>query len=774
VKRTVSICWTALPLLLASPAAALAQPMPEELPPAELSVPGGDQPVPQPPPDPQPPAGAPAGQLADGGSLLPGDPGAPLQFSADRVEYDENRETVTASGEVFMFREGYRLLADRVIWTRGSGEVKAEGNVRVSTPEGDRAYGEAVTLDDELRDGVIENLLVVLENGGRLAAERATRVNNVSTLERATYTACAVVNENGCPKEPTWQITAVRVVHEPARRRIRYEGATLNLFGIPIVGLPGLSHPDRSEGVGGSGLLVPDVRISRTNGLELSVPYYLRLAPNRDATITPHIFTDALPMIEGEFRNLLSYGAYQVRGYLTYGSRGRLDLPGNEDEAIRGYLEGNGRFQLSPRWSLIGSGRIVTDRTFLRRYDISLDTRLRSVVQAERIDLDSYINIAGWGFQGLRVTDDDGQQPIVLPAIDARFRMEDPIAGGRVELQANSLNILRTEGQDTQRAFASARWDRRMLTPFGQELTLTALARGDVYHSNDNALTPTVSYRGESGFQARFIGALAADLAWPLVGTFMNGTHRLTPRVQLVASPVTENLDIPNEDSRAVDLEDSNLFALNRFPGYDRWEDGVRLTYGADWAIDLPGVAIRSNIGQSYHLDDRENLFPVGTGLANRFSDVVGRTSVQVGTQVSVTHRFRIDKDDLTLRRNEIDAVVGSRDTYASVGYLRLDRDISAAIEDLNDREEVRVGGRVSFARYWSIFGSAVIDLTDRAEDPLSQAQGFDPVRHRIGILYDDDCFEIGVTWRRDYETTGDVERGDTFLIRVALRNLGR
>jgi LPS-assembly protein len=87
-------------------------------------------------------------------------------------------------------------------------------------------------------------------------------------------------------------------------------------------------------------------------------------------------------------------------------ARGRLDLPGAQDEAIRGYLEGNGRFQLSPRWSLISSARIVSDRTFLRRYDISFDTRLRSVIQAERIDLDSYINIAGWGFQGLR---SDGQ-----------------------------------------------------------------------------------------------------------------------------------------------------------------------------------------------------------------------------------------------------------------------------------------------------------------------------------------------------------------------------
>ncbi len=722
----------------------------------------------------QPPAPASAQPAADESApLLPGDPDAPIRFSADRVEYDENRETITATGEVFMFREGYRLLADRVIWTRQTGEVRAEGNVRVSSPEGDRAYGESVVLEDTLRDGVIEQLLVVLENGGRLAAVRAVRVNNVTTLERAAYTACPVVNPNGCPQEPTWKITAVRVIHEPARRRISYEGATLNLFGVPLVGLPGFSHPDRRTG-GGSGFLVPDLRISRTNGVELALPYYLRFAPNQDATLTPHVFTDALPMMEAEYRHLFSNGAFQVRGYLTYGSRARLETPTLEDDGIRGYLEGNGRFQLSPRWSIMGSGRIVTDRTFLRRYDISLDTRLRSVVQAERIDTDSYINIAAWAFQGLRVTDEDGQQPIVLPAVDARWRMEDPIAGGRIELHANSLNIIRTEGQDTQRAFASARWDRRMLTPFGQELTLTAFARGDAYYSSDNELTDTISYRGDSGFQGRFIGALAADIAWPFVGTFMNGTQRLTPRVQLVASPETENLDIPNEDARAVDLEDSNLFALNRFPGYDRWEDGVRVTYGADWAIDLPGVAIRTNVGQSYRLDDQRIIFPEGTGLADRFSDFVGRTNVQIGNEISITHRFRIDKDDLTLRRNEVDAVLGSRDTYISAGYLRLDRDISANIEDLNDREEVRLGGRLSFARYWSIFGSAVIDLTDRAEDPLSQADGFDPVRHRIGIAYDDECFEFGITWRRDYESTGDVERGDTFLIRVALRNIGR
>jgi len=584
-----------------------------------------------------------------------------------------------------------------------------------------------------------------------------------------------VVDEDGCPRDPTWTITAVRVVHDPVRGRIRYSGATLNLFGRPIIPLPALSHPDGSRG-GSSGVLAPDLRLDRTNGLEIAVPYYLRIGPNRDATITPHIYSEVLPMLEAEYRQLTSLGAFQVRGYLTHGSRLPLNAPPGtpRDDGIRAYIEGNGRLVLSPTWSITAHGRYVTDRTFMRRYDISRDDRLRSFVEAERITGDSYISIAGWAFQGLRTTDVAGMQPIAIPAIDARWRIADPWLRGQVELQANTLSIIRREGQDSQRAFASARWDRRMITPLGQELVLTAFARGDVYHANDTLLTQIAAYRGREGWSGRFIGAVAADLKWPFIGAFLNGTQRFTPRLQVVASPPTENLDIPNEDARAVDLEDSNLFALNRFPGYDRWEDGVRITYGFDWAADLPGVSIRTNVGQSYRLDRQPAIFPPGTGLSGRFSDFVGRTNVRVGRLVSLTHRFRIDRDSLALRRNEIDATVGTSRTYLTAGYLRLDRDIDPAIEDLRDREEIRLGGRVHFARYWSVFGSTIIDLTDRNEDPFSIADGFDPVRHRLGILYDDDCIELGLTWRRDYESTGDARKGNTFLIRVALRNLGR
>ncbi|HZG08488.1 MAG TPA: LPS assembly protein LptD [Allosphingosinicella sp.] len=743
MKTLNLICLTALPLLLCAPVAAAAQEAAAQEAPPAISA-GGEE------------------------------DSREVAFSAGRLEYDTENEIVTALGDVRANSEGNNLRADRIVWNRTTDEIKAEGNVRLVRPEGDVVYSESVVLTDAMRDAVAENLLLVLEDGGRLAATRAERKDGYTTLYRAAYSPCAVTNEDGCPKDPTWQITAVRVIHDPFRNRIRYEGAGLSVFGTRLIGLPWLSHPDGSGG-GGSGLLVPDVRFSQSNGLEVSVPYYLRLGPDRDATITPHLYSQVLPMLEGRYRQVVDRGAFQVAGYLTHSSRLPLDaFNSTRQRGLRAYLEGNGKIQLDPLWSVTASARYVMDRTFLRRYDISRDTRLRSLVNAERINDNSYISIAGWAFQGLRITDVNGQQPVVLPAIDARFRIDDPVWDGKIELQANSLAILRTAGQDTQRAFASARWDRRSITALGQELLLTAYARGDIYHSSDNQLTETLIYRGVGGWQARGIAAAAAEIRWPLIGPFMGGTQRLTPRLQLVASPPARNLAIPNEDARSVDLEDSNLFALNRFPGYDRWEDGVRATYGVDWGVDLPGVSGRTTVGQSFRLSQKPAIFPPGTGLSDRFSDFVGRTNLKIGHRLSLVHRFRLDKDDLEVRRNEIDAVIGGHQTYATIGYLRLNRDIDPAIEDLRDREELRVGGRAKFARYWSVFGSAIIDLTDREEDPLSRADGYEPIRHRIGVGYDDDCIEIGVTWRRDYDTTGDFRRGNTFLFRVALKNLGR
>ena len=103
------ICRTALPLILSAPCVALAQG----------------------PPAPSP--GAPAAETPD-----------EVSFSADQLVYDRNADIVTATGEVRMNREGYNLRSDSVSWNRGTGEVRAEGGVRITNPGGDVAYADSV------------------------------------------------------------------------------------------------------------------------------------------------------------------------------------------------------------------------------------------------------------------------------------------------------------------------------------------------------------------------------------------------------------------------------------------------------------------------------------------------------------------------------------------------------------------------------------------------------------------------------------------------------
>lgn len=698
----------------------------------------------------------------------------PIAFEADTVEYDQNADTVTATGNVVLRREQQSVRSDTVTWNRKSGQIVAAGSVRIVDENGNQLYTDRIELTDELKTGAMENLLLAMREGGRLAAVDGQRLANGDVvLNKAAYTGCDVVDSEGCPKKPTWRIIAKQVVYSEDSQRIRFKDARLELFNAIQLPLLGLTVSTNGQAV--SGFLSPEFRLSPSNGVEVSESYYWKIAPNRDLTMTASAYTKAAPMASFEYRALTERGAYQITGYATASNRIPIFSSDNGDgeNAFRGYIFANGRFQLNDNWSVTASIRRATDRTFLRRYDISRDDRLRSLVAVERIDQDSYFSFAGYATQTLQADRNQGLIPVAFPVIDYRHRYDDPVFGGKIETQVNTLGITRTDGQDTQRAFASAQWSLRKLTPLGQEVTLTALVRGDVYHSDENDTTSTAIYRGEPGWQHRGIATTAIDVKWPLVGQIFGGTQVFTPRVQLVASPDVKNLSIPNEDSRALELEDSNLFSLNRFPGYDRIEDGVRFTYGFDWQFERPRWRIKTTVGQSIRLSDKPALFPDGTGLTGTASDIVGRTEVRYRDFVSLIHRFRVDKDSLAVRRNEFDAVIGNNQTYLELGYTKLNRDISTAIEDLQDREEVRAAGRIAFARYWSLFGSAVVNLTDRQEDPVYGSDGFQPLRTRIGAAYEDDCMQISLTWRRDYEATGDARRGNSFQLRFSLKNIG-
>ena len=703
-------------------------------------------------------------------------PGDVVDFAADAMDYSDNDQIVTATGHVAINRDKYALTADTVVYNRTTGQVEARGNVTTVDPEGNKAYGDRIVLTDSLRDGAIDNILLVLADGGRLAAVSGTRVNGISTLNEAIYSPCAVEGHDGCPKQPVWAIKAVRIIHDPRRHRISYRNARVEILGKPIFYLPAFSHPDGSSGRA-SGLLVPELEIRNTLGFGVGVPYHLDLGPDRDLTIKPWLFTGVKPAIDIRGRQLFAAGPVQFRAYLTYGDVIDFAPDGvttiDRGQRPRGYFEANGQLQLSDEWRATFVTRLSSDDTFDRRYGLDYDDSLRSTANFERFRDNSYLSIAGWGFQNLRANKGPDTTPIVLPVVDYDWRPEEKLLGGQLDLSANSLNLIRIHGQDVQRATLQGQWSRSWLTGLGQRVTGTLLVRGDLYNTSDPREATLPNYAGLPGFQTRGIALGAVDVEWPFAGPALGGTQVITPRVQLVAAPLNLNRGIPNEDARSTDLEDTNIFALNRFSGYDRFESGTRVTYGVQYSLTRPRFAFTSEIGESVRLDGTgAGKFLAGTGLSGQFSDIVGRNTLQYGDLFSITHRFRIDSGSGTVRRNEIDITTGTSQTYLTIGYAYLNRNI--LLEDLVDFQELRAGARVAFSRFWSAYGSVIIDLTTKSQEPTTTANGFQPIRHRIGVQYEDECFRFGVTWRRDYTSDRDFRAGDSYIFTIAFKNLGR
>jgi LPS-assembly protein len=711
---------------------------------------------------------------------LPRDGGGPIaagdiiDFAADEMRYDDTAQVVSASGNVRLNRDAWRLSADAIEYDRKSGVVVATGNVVATDPEGNQALGERIELTDSLRDGAIDNLLLVLNNGGRLAAVEGQRSDQVFTLRRAVYSPCTVTDADGCPQAPVWQIKALRISYNRGKHRLSYRDAQLEVFGVPVMYLPAFSHPD-GEAKQASGLLLPGIKLQRQLGLGISLPYHFALAPDRDLTITPWFYTAVNPAMQVQARRLFSQGPVQLDSLFTYTRLGDVDADGNiidKGNRFRGYFALKGNFQHSPTWRSRFSVRLTTDDTFNRLYGLGFDDMLRSTYALERQTRESYFSLSAWAFQGLRASDRPGEIPFVLPLVDYDWRPSDPVLGGRVRIGVNSMNLARTDGQDVFRALAFGRWDRSLITPLGQRLTLTGMVRGDAYHvaNADKATLP--AYAGIDGINTRFLPIAALDMEWPFAGPALGGVQSLTPRVQFVAAPTGRNDRFPNEDSRAIELEDINLFDLNRFPGFDQFEGGTRLTYGLSYTLNRPNWAITSEIGQSLRLAGDGNEFPQGTGLSDQLSDFVGRSTLRYGSMFELTHRFRVDRASLAVRRNEFDVQIGSPTTYASIGYIKLNRNI--LLEDLEDREELRAGGRVALARFWSMSGSAVIDLTTLASNPAAVGDGFTFIRHRLGVEYEDECFRFGVSWRRDYIGDRDFRPGNTFLLSLAFKTSTR
>ncbi|MEM9014381.1 MAG: LPS assembly protein LptD [Pseudomonadota bacterium] len=717
---------------------------------------------------------------------------AAILFEADSVSREIDGGPITAEGDVSAFFGERYLRADRLIYDPATDIVYAEGDVAITDENLETAFAGRVEITGDLRDGIVENFSALLAENARLAADSAVREQGARTrLNRAVYTACNVCDDDGEAKTPTWRVKSLRVVRDEERKVVRFYHAFFEIKGVPVFYVPFLQGPDPSV-ERQSGFLAPSIGASSRLGFNLELPYYLAISNSQDATFSPKYTTNDGVLWQGEYRRR-GKKSYHVLagGVINYDNRVTDDAGRREDEngipGVRWHYFGEGYKDVGDHWRLSYDLERISDREYLRQYDVeregdlrqeldrSRTNRLRSNARAQwrrnghNLTIDSYV------FQGLRATDDASSTPYVLPSFDYRYDFSRRLAGGRTSINANTTFLLRTGGTDTQRFTASAYWERDIITRGGHRFNLFAEARADAYYftdldqgteiCSDSAADCAADFPGltsddTSTFETRLAPSIGLEWSYPLYNNIGGVGVFIEPRIQAVASPARQNpLEIINEDSQSIEFDYAGLFDYNKATGYDTFEDGQRINVGVAATAEFPfGLTVEGSAGQQFRLQTT-NAFSPSSGLGDTQSDIVGSLNVKYKEIVGVENRFRIDNDTGSIQRAESMARFSLGPVLGNLTYVRLNEENIAAA--LVRREELTALGRIKITDHWSLGGAWRIDLEqDRT------------IRQDFIVGYQDECMTVALTYRRDRTEDDNLEPDNAFLVSFTLRSL--
>jgi len=672
----------------------------------------------------------------------------PLLFSADEVSQDRELGILRAAGNVEIAQGNRVLLADSVLFNQKENIVTASGNISLLEPTGEVLFANFMELSGDLRDGIIRGLRVRLTDNARIAAAGARRSAGVRTeMRNAVYSPCESCA--GKPNdEPLWQLKARKIVHDEKERVIEYSDAFLEMAGVPVAYTPFFSHPDPTV-KRKSGFLTPGIGGSSILGTTLATPYFWSIAPNRDFTITPTINSKERLHLAGEFRNLSATSRIDAVGSITYDSNNEL----------RGHIDTVYRNDINDTWRAGFDLKRATDDTYQRRYGISSPKTMTSHAFAEAFRGRDYLSIDTYLFQGLQETASPGQTPIVLPMAEFSHVSKPGRFGATTTIDASALALTRTNGHDTKRVSLAGGWHLPRIGQFGEIIDFNLSLRGDMYHVT-NFQVP-----GEEGTDSGITGRIYPEAAvtwrFPLARTDGRITQTIEPTAAAIISPNGGNPnDIPNEDSVDLELDDTNLFSSSRFTGIDRVEGGPRFSYGVKWsAAGRSGGSSSFFIGQSYRVRE-DDTFGDGSGLEENFSDIVSRLNVSPGKLVDLSYRTRIDKANLSPRRNEISFRAGPPALRVNTEYVFFERQQDS---EFGGREEISGGLDAKLNRSWRSSFSGVYDLEGNG----------DLRKIAFNLTYECECFTFSATFRRDFFEDRDLKPNDSVLFRISFKTLG-
>jgi LPS-assembly protein len=740
-----------------------------------------------------------------------------MLIQAVEVDYDYNNQRVSAVGNVQMFFNGTSVEADKVIYDQKTKRLYAEGNIRLTDADGKITYANIMDFSDDYRDGFVDSLRVDTVEQTRMAATRADRSSgNYTVFENGVYTACAPC-KNDPKKPPLWQVKGARIIHDQTDKMMYFENAQLEFFGVPMAYLPYFSTPDPTV-KRKTGFLMPYITSVSTYGFGVEAPFYWAIAPDYDATFNPRITSRQGVLFQGEFRQRLINGSYQIRAY-GIDQLDRTAFTGQPgDVQFRGGVETKGQFALNDKWVWGWDGVLLTDYYFFSDYRLSqykdtlgsflsLPTEAISQLYLTGVGNRSYFDARTIYY--LSFSGNQTQVPIVHPVVDYSNVLNRNLLGGEFSYKTNFTSLTRdtaafdpitllaattgwclpTSADPTvkispncllrgipgtyTRATAEGQWRRSFTDDWGQIWTPFAKVRVDAIDASISNQPGVSNFLPVGDTQAlRVMPTVGLEYRYPFINVQPWGTTTIEPIAQVIIRPnETYAGKLPNEDAQSMVFDASNLFSVDKFSGYDRVEGGGRANVGVQATTQFDrGGSVNVLFGQSYQIFGL-NSFAVAdvtntglnSGLDKPRSDYVARVNYSPNRTYTFSTRARFDEQTLDVQRFEAEGRASFDRWSVSLTYGNYAA--QPELGYLTRREGLLGSGSIKVAANWVVSGAARWDLVT---NQINQ--------YTIGAGYVDDCFVLAANYATSYAySAGSAPPvlNHAIMLQIGLRTLG-
>jgi LPS-assembly protein len=675
-------------------------------------------------------------------------------LKAREVYFDAKNDLVRATGDVFIQMDSFILNAQKIVYDLKDDVIFAEGDVQITDKNGRIMRGDKAIFKDKLKQGAIEGFIAKFDDNSILAARLAKRLNkNRVSLEKSVFTPCEI----NCGNKPIWQIRSGHTDVDYDREKITYKHLFFELYGIPVIYLPYLSHPTPGASAQ-SGLLVPEIKKDN-----FMLPFYFRVKPNVDFTISPRLSKN-YTIFEGEYRHRVEDGQYEVD--VSYGN------PAFKKERRAGVISSSnpGRYHAVAKGGFsrnnINYGfdiQRASDKAYLTNYQERYDSYLTSRIYTNNINRRNYFQLEGYYFQDLRDKNSQFKTPLILPSVRTQHIVD--LSGNETTLlNIRNNTMVYSEPKELQLARTALELEvmTNLISNNGHMLTFGLANRGDLYvadlkekeHSSEKQ---RVWYRNIPEINARWRYPLAKSIG-------SKASLKIEPTAMVVLGRKYEKrfekfilVDAPKNE-----LSENNIFSTNRFSGIDYHEYGSRLSYGLNSTFASGPLYVDAFLGQLVYKD---NVVEAGN------SEYVGSVRADIFSNASLFYRFRRDQS-LKPIRNEIGLEANTDSFLANLSFAefhQISRYFSEKDFKVENDKVAQLGLSADYKIYknLSIGGETRLDVTTKSPRVLLRT---------IRMTYMFDCVSISgsITDNFLHDSLRGVQktRSQSFSVRLKVLNM--